>query len=653
MTDKLLQPPLLENIRNYLLQADENQQIFLYVPYIKVEILKKLVDGIKNVTIITTWKIRDLKFGSSELKLYPFCKEHNYELYIHKTIHLKVYSVELKSAIVATGNISHGGLEGGNQECGVLVNELSSSDRMFLEEIKTNTVKIDDYIFDKISEKYDALSSDLPDKVENIDLVEEPKKDEFFKRSDLPMTRSVDDLIKGYENKKLELNYSEDEETNACIEHDLKTYEIEPNLSKEEFEKKLKHNFLTHPFTKKIDEIIEAGDYSGGAGWGTVRKWIRDHCTDVPLPRLWDLTKNTQTLYHWFEKLGNTDDYSYVVDVPGSRSERISKILKYENEVLQVLESPGYTIEEIKKIYEKLERGWYVHDEPSDLSEKENASKSNWHYKREADEKVAKILSLSEEEIGERTSKGKLYKKIVSVIGKLYGNGFIKMWYYESNRGTWSDGIWRLTDEGKREIQRRGLTKTKSIQNTAQKNDLNTNLVLFSAAGDAAFEHFENTVLNNASTAKFENSKMKEFSNVRMWGANDRSTNQNRSKWSKLKKGDILLFFRDKKYVAKMVLEGTEDNYEIAKMIWGEKIDHKTMNVQSKKGETWQLIMYGLPENVTKIDLDHSDLNKLVGYKETFLPTRTLDFMPVREELRNNLERKYGSIQKALESIRI
>ena len=146
---------------------------------------------------------------------------------------------------------------------------------------------------------------------------------------------------------------------------------------------------------------------------------------------------------------------------------------------------------------------------------------------------------------------------------------------------------------------------------------------------------------------------MKEFSNVRMWGANDRSTNQNRSKWSKLKKGDILLFFRDKKYVAKMVLEGTEDNYEIAKMIWGEKIDHKTMNVQSKKGETWQLIMYALPENVTKIDLDHSDLNKLVGYKETFLPTRTLDFMPVREELRNNLERKYGSIQKALESIGI
>ena len=129
-----------------------------------------------------------------------------------------------------------------------------------------------------------------------------------------------------------------------------------------------------------------------------------------------------------------------------------------------------------------------------------------------------------------------------------------------------------------------------------------------------------------------------------MWGANDRSTNKNRGKWSKLKKGDILLFFRDKKYIAKMILEGTEDNYEIAKTIWGEKID--SLNKPNKIGETWQLIMYALPENVTKIDLDHSDLNKLVGYKENFMPTRTLDFMPLIEWRLNDLERKYGSIQK-------
>ena len=110
MTDKLLQPPLLEKIRNYLLQADEGQQIFLYVPYIKTKTLSKLVDGIKNITIITTWHMRDLVFGSSEVELYQFCKDHNYTLYVNNKIHLKVYSIALDSAIVATGNISVGGL---------------------------------------------------------------------------------------------------------------------------------------------------------------------------------------------------------------------------------------------------------------------------------------------------------------------------------------------------------------------------------------------------------------------------------------------------------------------------------------------------------------------------------------------------------------
>ena len=119
MTDELIQPPLMATIKKFLIQADENQQIFLYVPYIKTNVLSKLVDKIKNVTIITTWHVSDLVLGSSEVELYQFCKEHNYTLYVKQKIHLKVYSIALDSAIVASGNISQGGLEGGNYECGV------------------------------------------------------------------------------------------------------------------------------------------------------------------------------------------------------------------------------------------------------------------------------------------------------------------------------------------------------------------------------------------------------------------------------------------------------------------------------------------------------------------------------------------------------
>ena len=96
-------------------------------------------------------------------------------------------------------------------------------------------------------------------------------------------------------------------------------------------------------------------------------------------------------------------------------TERISKILKYENEVLQISESPGHTIDEIDKIYKERKSGSWYTGEPTDLSEKENASKSIWHYKTDIDDKIATKFSLSEEEIGERNSQGKLYKKTVPI----------------------------------------------------------------------------------------------------------------------------------------------------------------------------------------------------------------------------------------------
>ena len=88
MTDKLLQSPLFQQIRNHF-QLEQKQQIFLFVPYIKTRILKKLLEGIDSqITIITTWKINDLISGSSELELYQFCKENNVTLYILSLIHI-------------------------------------------------------------------------------------------------------------------------------------------------------------------------------------------------------------------------------------------------------------------------------------------------------------------------------------------------------------------------------------------------------------------------------------------------------------------------------------------------------------------------------------------------------------------------------------
>jgi len=315
----VIKSPLFEKIHDYLTQS-EKKKIILFVPYIKTKVLEKLLGDISNqITIITTWHINDLISGSSELELYQFCKEYNIALYINNKIHLKVYSVNLDSAIVASGNISHNGLmEGGNYEAGVLVEKLEISDRMYLEKIKREAIFVDDDIYQKYLEEYEKCKKQAPEQIEFEDPEIIPEKD-YFLKSALPMTEKIQDLIQGYFNINSNKEPSNDSETANCIYHDLANYNIEPGLSKEEFLETLKTHFLSHPFTQKINEFIETNERTQ---FGFIKRWVRDHCTDVPLPRPFEFTKNIQILYHWFVELG---DGQYETYVYGSHTESIRK----------------------------------------------------------------------------------------------------------------------------------------------------------------------------------------------------------------------------------------------------------------------------------------------------------------------------------------
>ena len=84
-----------------------------------------------------------MKATSSELELYPYCKQKNIKLYHNEDLHLKAYSINLESMILATGNISQRGLmPDGNLELGKLIETISSADRIFLEQIRRNSVLI-------------------------------------------------------------------------------------------------------------------------------------------------------------------------------------------------------------------------------------------------------------------------------------------------------------------------------------------------------------------------------------------------------------------------------------------------------------------------------------------------------------------------------
>ncbi len=184
------------------------------------------------------------------------------------------------------------------------------------------------------------------------------------------------------------------------------------------------------------------------------------------------------------------------------------------------------------------------------------------------------------------------------------------------------------------------LCNKKIIEASSYSSERQNRIVLFSVSGEDSFEHFKETILNDVDTLTFTRAEMKKFPKVRTWGSiNNKYTYP---KWEKLKKGDIILFYRDKKYVTVGILEGTEHNQQVAQSMWGTKGD---------TGLTWELIMYMLPENVIESNVNFQKLNNLLDYKENFMPTRTLDFTLVRSDVIRDLNNKFESTENALASI--
>ncbi len=316
---RLYRSPLFGHIREYLQKSHENETIFLFVPYVRTKVLEKLLDGVKNrAVLVTTWKPRDIQFGSSEISLYPFCRERGIALYVSRNMHLKVYSVGLSSAILATGNVSQSGLLlGGNYEAGTLIEPLTNEDRLFFEKIRREARLVDDKMHEELKEWSEKNKADLPEEASLDDIVSEPKSD-YFLISALPMTKSVEDLASGYRRICYGKSPSDDPETTACIFHDLANYDIETGMSKEAFVTELGKRFFAHPFINRIDEFISPEAY-----FGRIKEWIQDNCTDVPVPSRRELTGNVQVLLEWFVVLG---DGKYAIDIPGARSQRIRKV---------------------------------------------------------------------------------------------------------------------------------------------------------------------------------------------------------------------------------------------------------------------------------------------------------------------------------------
>jgi hypothetical protein len=304
-----LSQELVEFIKN-------STSLYIFVPYIKIETLRILIEEQDNVkAIFVRWEAKDLITGSSDLEIYPYLKSKGISLYRNPRIHLKAYLDDFRRCLLTSANISSRALNipafnTYNYEIAAIVEEIRIEDRLYFNLIENESILITDSIYKQLSDQLPEKKQEFLD--ENDFRFDFSSLDKDFLISSLPMTASINKFLDGYYN----LESLENEILN-CILHDLTLYQIPLGLSKEQLIVLLKERFFNHPFIKAFIGYVEQNGRE--IYFGRAKEWIHQNCENVPLPRKWEITENIQILYRWI--LGLEKD-KYLVDTP-NYSERL------------------------------------------------------------------------------------------------------------------------------------------------------------------------------------------------------------------------------------------------------------------------------------------------------------------------------------------
>ncbi len=296
---------------------DAKHQLSMVVcPFITVQTIQDILSTRTNrqCVIITSWRSDHLLTGVSSLDLYDVCQNNGWTLFVNDRLHMKLYSRDLDSAWVGSANLTNRALsddERSNHEVLTFNEELTTDDKIMIQRVQAESVLVTEEVHRQYKQWLDAQQSvELPPP----DPVEIDTTESAFHTSQLPHSDTPERLWE-VANDATDLRDYEQ----AAMEHDLAVYPVDTTLSLDEFMVEMKAVFFAHPFIETFArEITPDGIHFGG-----VKQWIKQNCTDVPVPHARELTFPTQALVEWFPSL---DGNQYQVDRP-----RHSQILRRIN----------------------------------------------------------------------------------------------------------------------------------------------------------------------------------------------------------------------------------------------------------------------------------------------------------------------------------
>jgi phospholipase D-like protein len=312
---QLMTSRLYASFAEFAAKAQRSLQIV--APYVRTEALDAILRPIDlaEVTLITTWTVRDLLQGSSDLNLYPYLRSRGWDLYIHPSLHAKLLVADADRAIITSANMTKKGLgisEPCNNECASRIDQFAFSDRLWLSVLLKNSILVNDEYFLAFKRHLDkqALAG-----IENeeFDSAAFKVKQEFL-LSSLPMSESPDGFLRNIDVVQTGSEALAEQEIISTL-HDMALFSLDGTINQNDRKDWLRSQFFGHPFVRAFVESLDARVFFGEA-----KRWLQSRCSDEPTPSRKDLTHHVSRLFRWLAALGNGQ---YSLERP-SHSECIS-----------------------------------------------------------------------------------------------------------------------------------------------------------------------------------------------------------------------------------------------------------------------------------------------------------------------------------------
>lgn len=294
-------------VKDFLKSQIESSETLLTIiaPFIQLGALKDLLSvakDYKDLNIITRWRAEDLISGVSDIEIYPYLKDNNINLFYHDHIHLKLYVFDSDTAFSSSANITKKGLGDTNHyniEIGSLV-DIAKEDWFQINKLLQEATQVTDAIYQE-AKKYISENKRTPPPLPKLELVDPNAKP--FSLKSLPKTESPDSLYEYYSAP----NSITDKESIKNYIHDLVLYNLDENLSKDDFFNNMKHSFTEKQFIKAIVKFIKAkceerkDERKNGVRFGEMTDWLQKKCSDSPMPYRSEIKTDVRMLYNWLQ----------------------------------------------------------------------------------------------------------------------------------------------------------------------------------------------------------------------------------------------------------------------------------------------------------------------------------------------------------------